>query len=314
MAKQSTSCVVMTPPDHFGFNPQTANTNPFQHTPKVVDKSPEEICTTALQEFQAMVKKLEDHGISVLILPSRTDEKTPDAVFPNNWFSTHEDGKIVFYPLLTSNRRLERQKEMLLDLLKLVGITQPEIIDLTLDEEKNLILESTGSMILDREHKLAFAMASPRTIQKEFEKWCKLMNYDGIFIKSSKKYEKEVYHTNINMCIGTEFVVICMDVVATEKEKNALRQKFKSLGKDCIEISLDQVYNFCGNILELQSKNGEKFLAMSETAYQAFSRVQRERLGKYARLLQFAIPTIEEIGGGGVRCMLGEIFMPQSSR
>jgi hypothetical protein len=308
MLRQSTSHVLMVKPNHFGYNSQTASSNPFQHNPNELHKSSEEIRAAALKEFEAMIKKLEVNGIDVLVLPSRSDVITPDAVFPNNWFSTHQDGRVVFYPLLTPNRRHERQKEALLGLLKKIDITPSEIIDLTKDEEQGLILESTGSMILDREHNIAFAMESPRTIEKEFNKWCKFMNYEGVFLKTSKSHVKEVYHTNINMCVGSEFVVVCMDVLANENEKKILRQKFASLGKDCIEISLDQVYKFCGNILELQSKSEDKFLAMSETSYHAFTRSQRERLGKYCRLLQFAIPTIEEVGGGGVRCMLAEIF------
>ncbi len=298
----------MVRPDHFGFNPQTAVTNAFQHTPKVIHKSAVEIRQSALKEFAHVVKKLEKKGIDVLILPSRSDVVTPDAVFPNNWFSTHQDGKLVLYPLLTPNRRLERREEELLALLKKAGITTPEIIDLTKDEDKGLILESTGSMIFDRVHKVAFAMESPRTIQEEFNKWCEIMGYEGVFIKTEKSHVKEVYHTNINMCVGSEFVVVCLDVLASGKEKDALRKKIVELGRECIEISLDQVYQFCGNILELQTKDGQRLLAMSEKAKKAFTKEQINHLEKYVKILSFAIPTIEEIGGGGVRCMLAEIF------
>ncbi len=297
-------------PDHFGYNPQTAVSNPFQHKPKEMHKTTEEIRTAAIKEFKKMVKKLKKNGLDVLVLPSRADVITPDAVFPNNWFSTHQDGKVVLYPLLTPNRRLERQEEALLALLKKAGIIAPETIDLTKDEDDGLILESTGSMIFDRVHKVAFAMESPRTIQEEFNKWCKVMGYEGVFISIKKSHVKEVYHTNINMCIGSEFAVVCLDVLASEKEKERLRKKITVLGRKCIEITLDQVYQFCGNILELQSKDGEKFVAMSETAKKAFTKEQISCLEKYGKILSFAIPTIEEIGGGGVRCMMGEIFTP----
>lgn len=308
MQKQSTSHIIMVPPDHFGFNPETAATNPFQHNPQTFHKSTKEIRDAAFVEFTNMVEKLRQYHIDVSILSNRTDVSTPDALFPNNWFSTHQEGLVVFYPLLTPNRRLERQQDALWELFKKKGIEKPRIIDLTHDEEKGLILESTGSMVLDRVNKVAFAMASARTIGEEFEKWCKLMGYEEVYIRSTYHHQKEVYHTNIAMSIGSEFIVICLDVIDDEKEKEKIRQRLKSLGKEIIEISLEQVYTFCGNILELQSKEDKKLIIMSETACDAFTKEQRERLKQYGELVPFAIPTIEAVGGGGVRCMIAEIF------
>ena len=308
MPKQSTSTIVMVSPDHFGFNPQTAETNPFMHTPETMHLDAHEILDTAKREFNNMVDVLRLHGITVLILPSRSDKLTPDAVFPNNWFSHHEDGKLVLYPMLTPNRRLERQTDPLRALLESAGLKDQEVIDLTHDEEKNHILESTGSMVLDRVHKVSFAMASPRTVQEEFEKWCKVMDYEGVYLTTPKSHRQEVYHTNLEMCIGSDFAVVCLEVLEDVKEQAHLRSKLESLGKDVIEISLEQVYGFCGNVLELQSSAGEKFILMSETAHKAFTKEQLDRLGKYVKPIVIPIPTIEEIGGGGVRCMVAEIF------
>ncbi|HWY78807.1 MAG TPA: arginine deiminase-related protein [Candidatus Sulfotelmatobacter sp.] len=308
MLQQSTSHIIMVRPDHFGFNSQTAKTNPFQHIPTTVHKSAAEIRHAAIGEFTKMVEELKQHGIEVSLLPSRLDVTTPDAVFPNNWFSSHHDGKLIIYPILTQNRRSERQIEVLLTLLQQMGVANYEVIDLTKDEENGLFLESTGSMIFDRVHKVAFAMASPRTIKKEFEKWCSLMGYEGVFIQSTEKHTKAVYHTNINMSIGSEFAIVCFEVIEDKAEREKVLNKLEGLGKEVISISFEQVYQFCGNILELSTKSGEKIIIMSETARKAFTQEQRHHLEKYGTIVSFSIPTIEEIGGGGVRCMVAEIF------
>lgn len=311
MQKQSTSTILMVRPDHFGFNPQTAVTNPFQHTPQAAQKDANEIRTIVFTEFNTMVEKLRSYGVTVIILPSRSDVVTPDAIFPNNWFSSHQN-TIVLYPMLTPNRRLERQKEALVDSLKTVGIANPEVIDLTDDEENGLILESTGSMVLDRIYKVAFAMKSARTVEEEFDKWCRLMNYEGFFIHITEKFTKEVYHTNIAMSIGSDFAIICMDVVEGVDQQKALRDKLVSLGKECVTISVDQMYAFCGNILELQTNDGKKLIVMSTTAQKAFGKDQLARLEKYGEIVIIEVPIIEEIGGGGVRCMMGEIFSSEN--
>lgn len=300
----------MTRPDHFGFNPQTAGTNPFQHTPESIHENGEEVRKAAIVESERMIEKLRQNDIEVLVLTS-PDHITPDAIFLNNWFSHHEDGKLVFYPMLAPNRRLERQQAKLVDLLRTVGIIEPEIIDLTHDEDNGLILEATGSMVLDRVHKVAFAMASTRTIKEEFDKWCEMMGYEGVFINSTKHHKGEVYHTNLNMCVGSQFVVVCLEVIESEEEKEILRKKIKDLGKELIEISLDQVYKFCGNILELTTKKKRKIVVMSETARRAFTQAQKEQLEKYVEIVSFDISLIEEVGGGGVRCMIAEIFPPE---
>ena len=308
MQRQSTSTIVMVPPDHFGFNPQTAETNPYQHTQQAVHSSTHEIREEAQLEFAQMIQTLRRHGVNVLVLPNRPHATTPDAVFPNNWFSHHQDGKLVLYPLLTPNRRQERQPEALLELLHQVGIKKPEIIDLTKDEEKGLFLESTGSMIFDRMHNVAFAMASARTVKEEFEKWCELMHYEGVYLDIAEQHQQETYHTNIHMCIGTEFVIVCLEVLESDEEKEKVREKINSLRKECIEILLDQVYQFCGNVLELQAKDGKKLLVMSETAQKGFTKEQLSRLSRYVEIVPIAIPTIEAVGGGGVRCMMAEVF------
>ncbi len=307
--KQSADTIVMVSPDHFGFNPQTAATNPYMHTPESMHKSAQDIRNLALKEFDQMVAVLRAKGIDVLVLPSRSDVVTPDAVFPNNWFSHHEDGRLVLYPMLTPNRRQERQCDALVELLRSAQIEHPAIVDLSVSEEQGLILESTGSMVLDRVHKVVFAMASPRTNEELFQKWCTQMGYEGIYIKTPKSHRNEVYHTNLLMSIGTEFAVVCLEVIENETEQKHVREKLESLDKDLIEISLEQVYSYCGNILEVRSKSGQTYIVMSKTAESVFTVDQREHLEKYGEIIRLDIPVIEEVGGGGVRCMMAEIFV-----
>lgn len=307
MAHQSTSHIVMVSPDHFGFNPQTAETNAFMHTPEALHKNEKEVRDGALSEFETVVNKLRENDVEVLVLPSRNDVVTPDAVYPNNWFSHHSDGRLVLYPMLPPNRRLERQKDALLILLKEHSLPVSQVIDLSPDEEQGRILESTGSMIFDRIHKVAFAMESSRTTRVEFEKWCTTMDYEGVFIPMPKSRDKEVYHTNLLLAIGTGFAVACLEIIK-EEERRKLKEKLESLGKEVIEISLDQVYGFCGNILEVQSADGKKKIMLSETAKKNFTKEQLAQLTKHGEIVSVSIPTIEEIGGGGVRCMLAEVF------
>ncbi|MBA3724204.1 MAG: amidinotransferase [Candidatus Levybacteria bacterium] len=314
MNRQSTNTVVLVSPDHFGFNPETAQTNPFMHTPQSLHKNTQEIRDSAVKEFKNVVAVLKKHDVRVLILPNRKDVVTPDAVFPNNWFSHHSEGQVVVYPMLTANRRLERQKDALVTLLTHANIPVSEVIDLTSDEENGLVLEATGSMVLDRVNKVAFAMASSRTNEVEFKKWCTLMGYEGVYIITPKYHRQEVYHTNLLMSIGTSFAVVCLEVIEDDQVRRQVKDLIEELGKEYIEISLDQVYNFCGNILEVQSTSGEKKIVMSEGARDAFTKEQLDRLAKHGEIVSIAIPTIEEVGGGGVRCMIAEVFANNNER
>jgi hypothetical protein len=308
MVRQTTDTIVMVRPDHFGFNPQTAETNPYQHDGSSLHKNVQEVRDAAIKEFEGALATLRSHGITVLELSSAPDVVTPDAVFPNNWFSHHTDGRLVLYPMFAPNRRLERQKEALVKLINDHGIAVSSTLDLTKDEADDMILESTGSMVLDRVNKVAFAMASARTIEAEFRKWCKLMGYEGVYIITPKSHENEVYHTNLLMSIGTDFAVVCFEVIEDDQVKQQVKDLIEDLGKECIEISLEQVYSFCGNILEVASKDGEKKIVMSETAKTAFTPDQLKRLSSHGEIVSVSIPTIEQIGGGGVRCMMAEVF------
>lgn len=295
----------MVTPLHFGFNPQTAITNLFQHQP---NNSANHIQKRAQTEFNQMVNLLKKEGINVLILPSPKDSITPDAVFPNNWFSHHEDGKLVIYPMLVQNRRDERQLNKLQSLLLSVNISINNVVNLTDDENQGHALEGTGSLVLDRVVQVAFALASPRTTRRVFDKWCQIMGYQGVFFQAFDGGGLPIYHTNVIMHIGREFTIVCLESIEDVKERKLIKNKLKNLGKELIEINLEQTYKFCGNVLQLKSKEGRSKIVMSQTAYKGFAAQQRKLLNKFGDIIAVNIPTIERVGGGSARCMLAEIF------
>ncbi len=304
---QLTNTVVMISPDQFGFNTETAVTNTFQIRPQNVDFS--QIRNKAMEEFSEMSIVLRREEIRVLVLSSRKDVVTPDAVFPNNWFSTHENGLVVLYPMLTPNRRAERQVGALQTLLQSQGFKVNNIFDLTQSEKKGDILEGTGSMVLEREKKVAFTMMSPRTTKKTFLSFCQKLQYKPVFFHAYDKTSVSVYHTNVLMSIGDAFAVICLDSIKDRKEKEQVIKELNLLKKEIIEISLEQMYAFCGNILQLISVKGKRKIVLSLSAFNAFTKNQKTHLSNYGELIPVTIPTIEKIGGGSARCMLAEIFL-----
>ncbi len=303
---QTTSTLVMVSPNHFGFNAQTAGSNIFQHQ---ISASDSDIQQKALLEFNNSVEILKASGINVLILDSRQDVITPDSIFPNNWFSHHSDGRLVVYPMLAPNRRLERQTQNLEELLKSNGARLTETLNLASDENQGHILEGTGSLVLDRENKVAFAMESPRTTKEEFDKWCNLMNYDGIFFHAYDKNGFPIYHTNVTMSIGKEYAVICLDSITDVREREEVQERLASLDKEIIALTRDQIYNYCGNTLQLQSTDNTPKIVMSKTAFNGFNPDQIKSLKKFGEIIELDIPTIETIGGGSARCMLAEVFL-----
>ncbi|MDO8503473.1 MAG: arginine deiminase-related protein [bacterium] len=310
---QTTDTAVMVSPDQFGFNSQTAATNIFQTRPEETGLSPQEVRDAALEEFNGMVKTLRDHGITILVLPSpsRKDVVTPDAVFPNNWFSHHQNhqgGLLIWYPMLAPNRRAERQVGALRNLLTTAGIGTPGTLNLTSEEDSGRFLEGTGSLVLDRVHKVAFAMESPRTSKDALDDWCRRMGFEPVFFHAYDKNTVPFYHTNIVITVGERFAVLCPESIKDEGERDMLLRKFKELDKELIPITLEQLYAFCGNILQMQSKSGERKIILSTNAMGKLTSDQIARLEQHGELVPVNIPTIEKIGGGSARCMLAEIF------
>ena len=309
--RQTTGTVVMIRPDAFGFNPETASSNVFQHVP---DASADRVQHAAMDEFEDTVGTLGYHGIRALVIPSRHDVVTPDAVFPNNWFSHHEhgnghtNGKLVIYPMLAPNRRAERQTQSLEGSLVQVGINDIQVQDFSYLENEGKYLEGTGSIVLDRKRKVAFAMESPRTNKKAFDKWAKETGHEGVFFHAYDKNKLPIYHTNVLMGIGDGFSVICLDAIPNFFERRSVAHKLEQLGKEIIPITVEQMNNFCGNVIELRSHNGEPKVIMSNTAMNSFRSDQLDALSNYADIVPVNIPTIETIGGGSARCMIAEVF------
>jgi hypothetical protein len=305
MVDQITDTVLMIRPCHFEYNTETAHTNAFQNN--IEDNN---IKAKSLNEFLGMQKILKENDIHVLTLRSR-EEKTPDAVFPNNWFLTLKDKKdthIILFPMLNLTRRLERQKENLKNLLLSNNIKISQIFDLTYFEKYNKSLEGTGSLVLDRPDKIAYASLSPRTNIDVLDEFSKISSYNVITFKSYDKNDSLIYHTNVMMSVGDGFAVVCSDSIKDKQKREIVINSLKKSNKNVIPISLEQIHLMCGNILHVKNSKKERIIIMSRTAFCAFTKAQRESLEKFGKIIAVPISTIETIGGGSARCMLTEIF------
>ncbi|MFN8247998.1 MAG: arginine deiminase-related protein [Ferruginibacter sp.] len=297
---QNSNHLLMIQPVNFGFNAETAVNNSFQAD------TGENVQALALEEFNNLVELLKAKGIYVSVIADTPEPFTPDSIFPNNWISFHEIGEVVLYPMFAANRRLER-KSSVLDYLR-NEITISHIHDLSVHENENRFLEGTGSMVLDRKHRIAYASLSPRTSETLVKEFCGIMDYKAVTFHSFDNNGSAIYHTNVMMSIGNEFAIVCLDAVTAEPEKQQLISCFTITGKEIIDISMEQVNNFAGNMLQVVNKDGQPFLIMSSRAYNSLSSVQKIRLGKYNELLHVPLTAIETAGGGSARCMIAEIF------
>jgi hypothetical protein len=299
---QTTSKVLMIRPLHFMFNAETAVNNSFQ-----VKGNQENLAENAVQEFDAMVNALQYQGIDVTVVEDSPDPHTPDAIFPNNWISFHDSGIYCLYPMFASNRRRERKVEVLAVIRKKFHYHQ--LIDFTGYESENLFLEGTGSMVLDRDKRLAYACLSPRTDQGVLEDFCKRLNYQPVVFHSTSKTGQAVYHTNVMMCVADRYVVICLDSIPDPSEKKFVEEAILSSGKEIIRISPDQMNQFAGNMLQLENIRKEKILVMSSAAWNSLLDEQKEKLTKYNRIVHTSLQHIESNGGGSARCMIAEIHL-----
>lgn len=309
MTNQTTSHILMVRPANFGFNAETAENNFYQQKD---DRNSTEINSLARQEFDAFVGLLEEKEIDVLVVEDTDLPKKTDAVFPNNWFSTHQDGRLVLYPMFSPTRRLERRKDIIEILIK-KGFRISEIVDLTFFEQDNQFLEGTGSLILDRINGVAYACRSQRTHQIPLGYFGKLMGFEIVDFDATQVINgtvSPIYHTNVMMHIGTEISVVCLDSIPLASEKLKVQQFLEKTGKKMIPITAKQKFQFAGNMLEIRNSKGEKFTVMSDSAFQSLGDVQINTIRRYSEIIIPKIPTIEKIGGGSVRCMMAEIFLP----
>ena len=309
--KQTTNTIIMVRPASFRMNEQTAINNYYQQ--QVSGVLPVAINTNAQEEFDIFVEKLKNVGIHVIVINDTEELNTPDALFPNNWISFHENKKVVLYPMFAENRRSERREDIL-ELLKEKGFVIEHIIDYSKAEEENTFLEGTGSMILDRQHKKAYCALSPRADEKLFLKFCKDFDYmPVIFVANQtvKGRREAIYHTNVMMCIAETFAIVCLEAIDNKKEKKNVVQHLTSDGKEVIAISEDQVTQFAGNMLQVQGQHEQSYLVMSSSAYHSLHNDQIRTIEKHTKILHSPLKTVETYGGGSARCMMAEVFLPK---
>ncbi|WP_276965021.1 arginine deiminase-related protein [Chryseobacterium sp.] len=305
---QTTDTVLMIEPIAFGYNAETAKNNYFQ-----VEQTGSDIQSKALAEFNTFVGKLREKGINVITIKDTLDPHTPDSIFPNNWVSFHKDGKVVLYPMFASNRRVERREDII-ESIREQGFDVVEVDDWSFSETQGHFLEGTGSMIFDHDNKIAYGSVSLRLDEKLFREFCTKYGFTPVVFHSFQTVGTErlpIYHTNVMMCVADKFVVICLDCIDDELEREKVVETIKGSGKEIIEISEEQMQQFAGNMLQVQNKEGNKFLVMSQTAYKSLSSEQVAAIEKYCEIIYSDLNTIEVNGGGSARCMLAEVFLPK---
>jgi hypothetical protein len=310
--KQTTNSILMIRPVAFRMNEQTAVNNYYQ---KVLDGLlPATVNAKAQLEFDAFVEKLSAVGVDVTVVDDTLNPDTPDSIFPNNWISFHENGDVALYPMFAENRRLERREEIL-DLLEEKGFVIHNIVDYTSAEEDEFFLEGTGSLLLDRENAKAYCALSPRADEELFIEFCEDFDYAPVIFEAFQTVDSErklIYHTNVMMCLGETFAVICSDCIDDKKERKMVLDNLKENGKEIILITEAQMNNFAGNMLEIRGANDKRYLVMSAAAHQSLTPKQIEQLEKHAEILSSSLDTIEACGGGSARCMMAEIFLPRN--
>lgn len=303
---QTPSAILMVSPAAFGFNQQTSQTNAFQ---QVLDVNPSEISKLAQEEFNRMVDLLRAHDVDVRVVADSNSPEKPDAIFPNNWISFHQDGQVVLYPMLAENRRLERNLYVIESLKMDFNIS--EVLDLSDYEKQNRYLEGTGSVVFDYANKLAYASRSARTDEVVFHELCNRLGFSPILFNAVDESGIPIYHTNVLMCIASKFAVLCLDVIKEDNDQEILLNSFSKTGHQVIAISYAQMQSFAGNMIEIQTKNRESLILLSEAAFNSLLPGQLHAMNKHAEVLPISIPTIERFGGGSVRCMVAGIFLPR---
>lgn len=310
--QQTTNTILMIRPVNFRMNEQTAVNNYYQ---KELDNMlPETINAKAQAEFDAYVEKLRDIGVHVVVVNDTLETDTPDSIFPNNWISFHENGYVGLYPMFAENRRLERREDILLALEE-EGFVINQIVDYTAAEEENIYLEATGSVVLDRVNRKAYCALSPRADEDLFIEFCEDFEFTPVIFTAYQTvdgHRKAIYHTNVMMCVGETFAVICLDSIDDKKEYKNVINHLKENDKEIIAITEAQVNNFAGNMLQVKGANETHYLIMSQSAYNSLTITQIEKLEKHSKIISSSLNTIEICGGGSARCMMAEVFLSKA--
>lgn len=298
------STILMIRPAAFGFNEETAANNYFQNNPGI---SKEQLQQKALKEFDNMVQTLRNHNVDVVVIDDTAEPAKPDAIFPNNWLSTSPDGIVSVFPMFAPNRRAEKRDDILQQLAK--EFVVKDVQDWSEYEAEGRFLEGTGSMVIDYDNKMIYAAASERASLSVLEKYAGANHFQAIVFLATDKNGMPVYHTNVAMTLGENFCVLCEEAIEEEWELIAVRQLLESTGHSIVPITREQMHSFAGNMLEVKNAKGENVLILSQTAFDSLRKEQKQMLEAYAKLLPIAVPTIEEVEGGSVRCMMAEIFL-----
>ncbi len=297
--------ILLIRPSNFAFNTETAESNSFQSN---IAESKNELLFNVQTEFEVFATTLKSIGVQLYIFDDTTFPKKPDAIFPNNWITFHSDGTVRLYPMFAPNRRNERRLDIIESLRPSFVIK--EVIDLSHYEKQNKFLEGTGSIVFDHRNKHAYACISPRTNKEMFNNLCSDLDYKPIYFHAHDTNGTEIYHTNVMMCIGEKFAVICLDSITNPKERENVFETLVCSGHVIVNILPAQMNKFAGNMLEIENDRNEKLLVISQTAFECLNANQINTLEQYCKIVPLAIPTIESIGGGSVRCMIAEIFLP----
>jgi len=309
---QTTSTILMVRPTSFRMNEQTAVNNHYQK--EVVGISQEALQVEAQQEFDAFVQKLEGIGVNVIVFNSTDGLDTPDSHFPNNWISFHENGTVGLYPMFAENRRLERREDVLLQLEK-EGFKIENIVDYTSAEEEEIFLEGTGSLLLDRVNRKAYCALSQRADEDLFIEFCEEFEFTPVVFTANQSVDGKrtpIYHTNVMMCLGESFAVICLATIDDKKERKNVIKHLKEDGKEVIDITEKQVNNFAGNMLQVRTNDNTLYTIMSQAAYDSLTPSQITILEKHGEILSSSLNIIEACGGGSARCMMAEVFLPKA--
>ncbi len=308
--KQLTNHILMIRPAQFRMNEQTAVNNYFQASAGL---SPEEVVKKSQEEFDAYVSVLKEKGVQVTVVQDTEDPDTPDALFPNNWVSFHQDATVALYPMFAENRRLER-REAVLEILEEDGFIIDQVMDYTAAEAEGVFLEGTGSLILDRVHKKAYCALSSRADEELFIEFCEDFEYTPVIFTANQTVEGSrlpIYHTNVMMCLAETFAVICLDSIDDKKERKAVVNHLREDGKEIIAISEAQMHRFAGNMLQVLGSNQTPYLVMSSTAYKSLTPDQLSKIEQHCEIIHADLSTIETCGGGSARCMMAEVFLPR---
>lgn len=308
---QITNTILMIRPVSFRMNEQTAVNNFFQED---IDLKNQIINGRAQQEFDAFVLVLQSKGIHVIVVEDSKEPDTPDSIFPNNWVSFHENGTVGLYPMFAENRRNERREDVL-ERLENEGFLIEHIVDYTSAEAEGVFLEGTGSIVLDRVNKKAYCALSARADEDLFIEFCEDFEYTPVIFTAYQTVRGKrlpIYHTNVMMCLAESFCVICLDTIDDKKERKNVLQHLKQDGKEIIAISEEQMQRFAGNMLQVLGKDQHRFLVMSAAAFGSLTPVQIQNIEKHCEIVHSSLETIETCGGGSARCMMAEVFLPQS--